>query len=180
MIIQCHNELRDVIGDLAALVWRHVHREPIIQDSSNEHDALVADLSIHGVWQPQAKALFDIRVINTDAQSYQSHSPQSVLASAEAEKKHKYSTTCSDRHASFTPLCFSVDGLLGCEADVFLKQLANHRFDTWDQSFPYVLCWIRLKLAFSLLRAVAVCLRGSCTKWRSLGVEDGAAIRMFD
>ena len=49
-----------------------------------------------------------------------------------------------------------------------------------DQSFSDVLRWIRLKLAFSLLRAVAVCLRGSHTKWRSLGVEDGAAIRMFD
>ena len=180
LIIQRHNELRDAIGDLAALVWKHVHHEPIIQDSSNEHDALVADLGIRGVWQPQAEVLFDIHVIDTDAQSYQSHSPQSVLASAEAEKKRKYSTACSDCRASFTPLCFSVDGLLGCEADVFLKQLANRVFDTWDQSFSDVLCWIRLKLAFSLLRAVVVCLRGSHTKWRSLGVEDGTAIRMFD
>ena len=165
---------------MAALVWRHVHREPIIQDSSNEHEALVADVGIRGVWQPQAEALFDIGVIDTDAQSYQSHSPQTVLASAEAEKKCKYSTACSDRRASFTPLCFSVDGLLGCGADVFLKQLANRLFDTWDRSFSDVLRWIHLKLAFSLLRAVAVCLHGSRTKWRSLGVEDGAAIRMFD
>ena len=74
LIIQHHNELRDVIRDLAALVWRHVHCEPIIQDSSNEHDALVAELGIRGVWQPQAEALFDIRVIDTDTQSYQSHS----------------------------------------------------------------------------------------------------------
>ena len=121
MIIQHHNELRDAIGHLAALVWRHVHHEPIIQDSSNEHNALVADLGIRGVWQPQAEALFDICVIDTDAQSYQSHPPQTVLASAEAEIKRKYSTACTDRRASFTPLCFSVDGLLGCEADVFLK-----------------------------------------------------------
>ena len=75
---------------------------------------------------------------------------------------------------------FSVDGLLGSEADVFLKQLANRLFDTWDQSLLDVLCWIRLKLAFFLLRAMAVCLHGSCTKWRSLGMEDGAAIKMFD
>ena len=180
LIIQRHNELRDAIGDLAALVWRHVHCEPIIKDCSNEHHALVADLGIHGVWQPQAEVLFDIRVIDTDAQSYQSHSPQSVLASAEAEKKCKYSTACSDRRASFTPLCFSIDGLLGCEADVFLKQLANRLFDTWDRSFSDVLWWICLKLAFSLLHAVAACLHGSHTKWRSLGVEDGAAIKMFD
>ena len=125
--VRRHNELRDAIRDLAALVWRYVHHELIIQDSSNEHDVLVADLGICGVWQPQAEALFDI---NMDTQSYQSHSPQTILASAEAEKKRKYSTACSDHCASFTPLCFSVDGLLSCEADVFLKQLANHLFDT--------------------------------------------------
>ena len=63
---------------------------------------------------------------------------------------------------------------------MFLKQLANRLFDTWDRSFSDILRWIRLKLAFSLLCAVAVCLHGSRTKWRSLGVEDGVAIRMFD
>ena len=57
-----------------------------------------------------------------------------ISITGEAEKKRKYSTACSDRRASFTPLCFSVDGLLGCEADVFLKQLANRLFDTWDRS----------------------------------------------
>ena len=73
MIIKHHNELRDTIRDLTALVCRYVHHEPIIQDSFNEHDALVDDLEISGVWQPQAEAIFDIRVIDTDAQSYQSH-----------------------------------------------------------------------------------------------------------
>ena len=55
--------------------------------------------------------------------------------------------------------------LMDCWADVFLKQLANHLFDTWDRSFLDVLHWIRLKLAFSLLHVMAVCLRGSRTKW---------------
>ena len=32
--------------------------------------SLVADLSIRGIWQPQRVALFDIRVIDTDAPSY--------------------------------------------------------------------------------------------------------------
>ena len=121
MIIQHHNELRNAIRDLASLIWRHVHCELIIQDSSTEHDAQVADLGIHGMGQlqPQAEALFDIHRIDTYAQSYQSHSPLTVLISAEAEKKHKYSTACSDHCASSTPMCFSVDGLLDCEADVF-------------------------------------------------------------
>jgi len=40
-------------------------------------------------------------------------------------------------------------------------------------------CWIRLRLTFALLSAVVVCLCGSRMKWRYLGVEDGAAIKMY-
>ena len=33
LIIQRHNEIRDAIGDLAALVWGSVRHEPIVQDA---------------------------------------------------------------------------------------------------------------------------------------------------
>ena len=71
-----------------------------------------------------------------------------------------------------------MDDLLGGEAEVFLRQLANCLTESWDRSFSDVVHWIRLQLAFSLLHAVAVCLRGSHAKWRSVGVEDSAAIMM--
>ena len=64
-------------------------------------------------------ALFDVRVLDTDAKSYLCHSPQSVLATAEREKR-KYSDACAAKHVSFTPLCFSVDGLMGVEAKTFM------------------------------------------------------------
>ena len=35
-----------------------------------ESQGLVADLGVRGVWQPLSEALFDIRVVDTDAQSY--------------------------------------------------------------------------------------------------------------
>ena len=79
--------------------------------------ALKADLAVRGVWQPQCDALFDIRVVNTDAPSYRSRAPTDVLRSAESDKKKKYLQACQDRRAAFTPLCVSVDGLLGKEAD---------------------------------------------------------------
>jgi len=53
-------------------------------------------------------------------------------------------------------------GLLGGEAEIFLKRLANHLFDVWDRN---VVRWICLRLAFALLCAVAVCLCGSRTKY---------------
>ena len=43
-----------------------------------------------------------------------------------------------------------------------------------------VIRWLRVRLAFALVRATNVCVRGSTrgsrTKWRSLGLEDGAAV----
>ena len=32
--------------------------------------ALVADLGVRGVWQPQTMALLDIRIVDTDASSH--------------------------------------------------------------------------------------------------------------
>ena len=57
-----------------------------------------ADLGIRGVWLPQIKALFDIRVTDADALSYLSHSVANVLTMAEEEKKHKYVTAAEAHH----------------------------------------------------------------------------------
>jgi len=69
--------------------------------------------------------LFDIRVIDTDAQYYSARTPLVMLCSAEAEKKHKYSQACHDHRATFTPLCVSVDGVLGPETELFVKRLSD-------------------------------------------------------
>ena len=61
-------------------------------------------------------ALFDVRIVDTEVQSFMIHTPKSVLCSAEIEKKRKYSAACSAHWAHFTPLCFLVDGLTGGEA----------------------------------------------------------------
>jgi len=178
LIVQRHNEIRDAVGDLAAMVWGQVRREPIISDAAVDPsgETLVADLSVRGVWLPQAEALFDVRIVDTDAQSYLSHTPKSVLFGAEIEKKRKYSAACCERRAHFTPLCFSVDGLTGGEASSFIRRLASGLAVRWDKNYSNVLGWVRARLGFALVRATVLCLRGSRTRWRSLGFEDGAAI----
>ena len=50
-----------------------------MHDGSAGVDTLIADLCVREVWEPQTKALFDIRVVDTDARSYHAHSPQDVL-----------------------------------------------------------------------------------------------------
>jgi len=49
-----------------------------------------------------------------------------VLCSAEVEKKLKYLLACQSFHASFTPLCVPVDGLLAPEARFFVQRLSDH------------------------------------------------------
>ena len=86
LVTQHHNEIRDALGDLAALGYREVVREPIVCDGDNDSPALIADLGVRGVWIPQGEALFDVRVVDTDAASYVNCSVSAVLASAEEEK----------------------------------------------------------------------------------------------
>ena len=87
LVIQRHNEIRDCIGDIA--VWTQVVREPIVREAHIRagDSGLRLDLGVHGVWQPQAVALFDFKVIDTDAPSYSSRSPESVLESGAQDKK---------------------------------------------------------------------------------------------
>ena len=61
-----------IIGDLAALVWGSVKREPVVKDVPHDDsgEVLIADLCVQGVCLPQAEALFDVRVIDTDVKSY--------------------------------------------------------------------------------------------------------------
>ena len=94
-------------------------------DGSASADTLVADLCVCGVWEPQTEPLFDIRVVDTDAWSYCARSSYiyDVLGSAEVEKKRKYLQACQNRHATFTPLCVSVDGMLGSEAEFFCQEI---------------------------------------------------------
>ena len=176
LIMQQHNKVRDAVSDLAALVWGRVVSEPVVRDASVDGEALVADLGARGVWEPQAMALFDIHVVDTDTKSYLSHSPVAVLALAEAEKKRKYCYACTERRATFTLLCFLVDGPVGDEAACFLKHLNRSLLVTWEQHYGEVIRWLRAHLPFALVRATNVCIQGSRTKWQLLGLEDGAAV----
>ena len=71
--------------------------------------------------------------VYTDAPSYRSRSPEIVLHSAEVEKKKKYTTACVACCANLTPLCFSVNGMLGAVANFFLRQLADRLSSKWEK-----------------------------------------------
>ena len=135
LIIQRHNEVRDSLSDLASIAFRDVIREPIVRDADPVRGlpALVADLGVRGLWVAQTEALLDIRVMDTDAQSYTSRTVDSVLLSAENEKKKKYLDAVEARHASFTPFVTSIDGVLAREANSVIKLLATRIALKWEK-----------------------------------------------
>ena len=164
LVVQHHNEIRDAIGDLAALAWGQVRRKTVVVEAGDQYgETLIADLCVHGVWLPQAEALFDIRVVDTDAQSYLHRTPGRVLLNVEVEK-NKYADACDTRCTHFAPLCFSIIGLVGSEATCYLKRMACRLSTQWDKSFAEVLGWIYARLAFAILRAPVLYIHGSRTK----------------
>ena len=63
------------------------------------------------------------------------------------------------RHATFTPV--SVDGVLGCEARMFVNRLGDSIADMRKKSHSEVMGWVRAKMSFAILRATNLCLHGS-------------------
>ena len=160
--------------------FNFVKREPVVKepDVENGTPALIADLSARGVWDRQPAASFDIRVTDSDAPSYQNRNPMNVLKTAEIEKKNKYGPACEEKHMSFTALVTSIDGVLAPEFTFFLKRLADGLASKWDRPYSHVMCWVRCRIPFAILRAINICIRGTRSKWRSLGIEDGYPIGM--
>uniref|UniRef100_A0A1X7TLJ3 Uncharacterized protein n=1 Tax=Amphimedon queenslandica TaxID=400682 RepID=A0A1X7TLJ3_AMPQE len=128
---------------------------------------------------PQSEVLFDVRIIDTDARSYRNRSPPDVLSAAEEQKKKKYHQASTERRAQFTPLCVSVDGMMGKEASMFVKRLSERLSIKWGQNYSGVVCWVRTRLTFAILRATILCLRGSRTKWRSINIADGSPLNLI-
>ena len=124
------------------------------------------------------EALFDIKVIDTDAPSHRNCSPEAILETGAKEKKRVYEQAVVEWRGNFTPIVLSVDGLLRREAEHFLKRIAANLAHMWEKTYYSQTCgYVRARLAFAILRATSLCLRGSRVKWRSgLGMDDGAPL----
>ncbi|KAL5477407.1 hypothetical protein EMCRGX_G024203 [Ephydatia muelleri] len=153
--------------------------EPVVReaDVKTADGGLRLDLGIRGVWQPQVEALFDVKVVDTDAPSHRTRSPEAILESGAKEKKRVYEQAVVERRGNFTPIVLSVDGLLHREAEHFLKRMAANLARKWEKPYSQTCGYVRARLALAIIRATSLCLRGSRVKWRSgLGMDDGAPL----
>ena len=171
-----------MIGDLCAMAWGcgSVKKEVTLREGVVGGDPGVrTDLVVRGVWEPQVSASFDLCITNADARSYGNRTTSSILAQHERTKKTHHRLISEDSRMHFTPIAVTVDGVWGREAVHFLKRIASalQTREGWrGRGYAYTLGWIRARLSSALVRASALCLRGSRIPWRGLGCEDGAGM----
>eukprot|EP00957_Ditylum_brightwellii_P074891 5692152-Ditylum_brightwellii.AAC.1 len=77
------------------------------------------------LWHHQTDTIIDVRITDTDAKSYISKPLEKVLLEKEKEKKVKYLQACLNQNQHFSLFVVLVDGMLGKEATMVLKQLAR-------------------------------------------------------
>ena len=90
----------------------------------------------------------------------------------------------SPLHILFLSICPVIDvlvcGVLGHDAQHLMKCLCDQIAMKWEKSHSEVMGWVRARMAFAILRATNLCLRGSRVKWRSgHGMDDGAGLLHF-
>ena len=93
LVIQRHNEVRNCLGDMHIWLLKYGVRLYVKEANSKaDGPGLRADLGIRGVWTPHAggSALFDIKVIDTDAPSHLHRTQESILGTGALEKKKLY------------------------------------------------------------------------------------------
>ena len=134
LVIQRHNEIRDLQAELLDMVCYDVEIEPSLQVLTGEelnrgaNTAPDARLDVHcrGFWERQRAAFFDIRVCHPNADSYKDLNPKQIYRLHENEKKRKYASRVIEvEQGTFTPLAFTTTGSMADECLRYHARLAE-------------------------------------------------------
>eukprot|EP00957_Ditylum_brightwellii_P206843 15350224-Ditylum_brightwellii.AAC.1 len=140
---------------------------------------------IRHLWKHQVDTVIDVRITDTDAKYHISRPLETLLAAQEKGKKGKYLNACLEQNRHFSLFVVSVDGMLGKEAVMVLRQLSRKLAIKWvcpiiSQATNYV----KTTMSLSNVRATNRCLQGSrvpssSMSTRRLPCEDGAGIYLL-
>ena len=182
LVIQRHNEIRDLQAKLLDMVCYDVQVEPALQPITGEElargvsQASDARLDVHcrGFWERQRAAFFDIRVCHPNADSYRDLSPKRIYRIRENEKKRKYNSRVIEiEQGTFTPLVFTTTGGMADECLRYHSRLAELLSAKRQESYATTISWVRAEVSFAILRSALLCLTGSrIPRRRNLDIKD--------
>ena len=178
-VIIRHNTIRDFEADLLAEAHKDVETEPELQPVEGELIVGLAgenarpDIRARGVWRPGQNAYFDIRITNTNCKSQVNNDTMKTLEKHEREKKRHYNHRVMNiEHGTFTPLVFSVTGVMGKECSMFHKHMAEKISQKTEEKYSDIMNVLKCKLSFLILRASLLCVRGSRTHKKDSKITD--------
>jgi hypothetical protein len=166
-----HDEIRDLLASEMRQTLRDVETEPRLAPLSGEslhprsairEDDARSDIRARGFWCRQQNAFFDVRVFYPLASSYLHRPISSLYHSTERAKKLEYGDRITQvERGTFTPLVFSSTGGMGKETAAAMQHIALLNSEKRGESYSQTMRLLRCRVAFSLMRAAHVCLRGS-------------------
>jgi len=145
-------------------------------------DGARGDLSAHGLWKRGQTCVLDIKVMDTDAPSYQGTTDSmKVLEKAARQKKAKYLEACLERRRSFMPLVYSVDGMAAKEARAFERRTASLLASKLNRRYSEMCGIVRSRMALAVVRSNTLLLRGTrLTKAATFQAADGADLSLME
>ena len=95
------------------------------------------------------EALFDIKVIDTDAPSHRTRSPEAILESGAKEKTKVYEQAVVERRVNFTHV--------HREAEHFLTRISANLANKWEKPYSLTCGYVRARLGFAISYGQPVC-----------------------
>lgn len=182
LIINRHNEIRDLTHDILDNICSTVIREPLLTPLTGERFDLSSavtsaqartDVSARGFWIRGQMAHCDIRVFNPLAKVHLNQSLSAVHRKNENEKKRCYNQRILEvEHGSFTPLVFSCFGGMSRECSRFFSHAAELLAEKRGEKKSEVSAWIKTRLNFALVKSCLLCIRGRRSSFTSEKLEN--------
>ena len=175
-----HNHIRNITSILLKEFCKDVHVELQLQQITGEylqHSAAAGnevrlDISACGFWQAGEMAFLDVRVFNPNAKRYANIELSKAYEINEKEKKKTYNERILQvEHGSFTPLVMSATGGMSRECKKFYSRLAEMICKKRKTNYNVTITWIRRIIAFSLIKSVRICIRGSRSVFQNANLK---------
>ena len=174
-----HNNVRDYEASLLCKLHSDVEVEPSLQPIEGEivngiaGDNARPDVRARGIWRDGQNAFLVVRITNTNALSQRHISTEKILSKHEKEKKREYNKRIMYvEHGTFTPLVFSVSGVMAKECSMYHKHIAEKISRKYDERYEKVINIIRCKLSFIILKSALLCVRGSRSYKKFIDIDE--------
>ena len=112
-----------------------------------------------------------MRVVNTDAKSHSTKTPEKCLQEAERANRNIYLEACLQQLRHFSPFVASVIRLLGLGATATLKRIPSSLATKWRQPYSRTCGYVKSRVAITLVRATHRCIRGSRVLEHKISVQ---------